>query len=67
MQQVYLVPELAALDVPVRVIFGRQDRLLRWQDALDLPGQIAIHLFDTGHMPHWEDPRGVLSLLAQLA
>ena len=66
-QQVYLVPELAALDVPVRVIFGRQDRLLRWQDALDLPGQVAIHLFDTGHMPHWEDPRGVLSLLAQLA
>ena len=66
-QQVHLVPDLATLDVPVRVIFGRQDRLLRWQDALDLPGHVAVHLFDTGHMPHWEDPRGVLSLLAQLA
>ena len=66
-QQVHLVPDLAALDVPVRVIFGRQDRLLRWQDALDLPGHVAIHLFDTGHMPHWEDPRGVLPLLARLA
>lgn len=65
-QQIYLVPELAALTLPVRVLFGRQDRLLRWQDALDLPGHVALHLFDTGHMPHWEDPRAVLPVLAQV-
>lgn len=58
-QQVHLVPELAALTVPMRVLFGRQD-------ALDLPGHVALHPFDTGHMPHWEDPRGVFAALAQL-
>ena len=45
---------------------GVQHRILRWQVALDLPGHVAIHLFDTGHMPHWEDPRGVFPVLAQL-
>ena len=65
-QQVFLVPELERIAAPVRILFGRQDRILHWQDALVLPGKIALHLFDTGHMPHWEDPSAVLPVLAGL-
>jgi pyruvate dehydrogenase E2 component (dihydrolipoamide acetyltransferase) len=64
-QQLFLVPELEKITVPVRVFFGRQDHILRWQDALSLPGKIALHLFDIGHMLHWEDPSAVLPVLAQ--
>jgi pyruvate dehydrogenase E2 component (dihydrolipoamide acetyltransferase) len=63
-QQIFLVPELEKTTVPVRVFFGRQDRILRWQEALSLPGKVALHLFNTGHMPHWEDPSAVLPVLA---
>jgi pimeloyl-ACP methyl ester carboxylesterase len=64
-QQLFLVPELEKMKLPVRVLFGRQDRILRWQEALNLPGKIALHLFDTGHMLHWEEPSAVLAVLAQ--
>lgn len=64
-QQLFLVPELEKITAPVRVLFGRQDKILNWQDALSLPGKIALHLFDTGHMPHWEDPSAVLPVLAR--
>jgi pimeloyl-ACP methyl ester carboxylesterase len=65
-QQLFLVPELEKITAPVRIFFGRQDRILRWQDALLLPGKIGLHLFDTGHMPHWEDPSEVLPVLSRL-
>lgn len=64
-QQLFLVPELEKMTLPVRVFFGRQDRIVRWQEALSLPGKVALHLFDTGHMLHWEDPSAVLPLLAR--
>ncbi len=65
-QQLFLVPELEKITAPVRVFFGRQDRILHWQDALVLPGKVALHLFDTGHLPHWEDPSAVLPVLSSL-
>jgi pimeloyl-ACP methyl ester carboxylesterase len=64
-QQLFLVPELEKMKLPVRVLFGRQDRILRWQEALNLPGKIALHLFDAGHMLHWEDPSKVLPVLGE--
>jgi pimeloyl-ACP methyl ester carboxylesterase len=64
-QQLFLVPELEKMTLPVRVFFGRQDRIVRWQEALSLPGKVALHLFDTGHMLHWEDPSAVLPVLAR--
>ena len=63
-QQLFLVPELEKMTVPIRVLFGRHDRIVRWQEALSLPGKVALHLFDTGHMLHWEDPAAVLPVLA---
>ena len=64
-QQLFLVPKLEKMDVPVRIFFGRQDQILRWQECLSLPGKIGLHLFDTGHMPHWEDPSAVLPTLSR--
>jgi pyruvate dehydrogenase E2 component (dihydrolipoamide acetyltransferase) len=64
-QQLFLVPELEKMTLPIRVLFGRQDRIVRWQEALSLPGNVALHLFDTGHMLHWEEPSAVLPVLAR--
>jgi len=64
-QQLFLVPELEKITLPIRVLFGRQDRIVRWQEALLLPGKVALHFFDTGHMLHWEDPASVLPVLAR--
>ncbi len=64
-QQLFLVPRLEKMNMPVRIFFGRQDQILRWQECLSLPGKIGLHLFDTGHMPHWEDPSAVLPVLAR--
>jgi pimeloyl-ACP methyl ester carboxylesterase len=64
-QQLFLVPELEKITAPVRIFFGRQDKILHWHEVLSLPGKIALHLFDTGHMPHWEDPSAVLPVLAR--
>jgi pimeloyl-ACP methyl ester carboxylesterase len=64
-QQRFLVPELEKMTLPIRVFFGRHDRIVRWQEALSLPGKVALHLFDTGHMLHWEDPSAVLPVLGR--
>lgn len=54
-QQVDIRPALDALALPVAVLWGRQDRVLPWRHALELPPQVALHLFaDVGHMPQWE-------------
>lgn len=57
----------AALDrliCPTRMIWGRADAVLPWQQALAAPGRVALHLFDgVGHVPHLERPAEVLALL----
>lgn len=59
--------DLAALRLPVRVIFGRQDRILPFRSTRALPGHVGLHAFDhCGHMPHLEHPAAVLALLSEL-
>ncbi len=59
--------DLACLSLPVRVIFGRQDRILPYATTRDLPGTVALHaLSDCGHMPHLEQPALSLRLLTEL-
>jgi pyruvate dehydrogenase E2 component (dihydrolipoamide acetyltransferase) len=58
---------LARLSLPVRVIFGRQDRILPFATTRDLPGSVALHaLPDCGHMPHLEQAALSLRLLTEL-
>ncbi|WP_210272528.1 alpha/beta fold hydrolase [Chthonobacter rhizosphaerae] len=56
---------LGDLDAPVKVIWGRQDRILPVHQADGLPGVVAVHRFDgVGHMPHLEAHREVARLIA---
>lgn len=60
--------ELAALAMPIKVIWGTQDRVLPTRQAHKLPGTVATHIFErVGHMPHLEIPKEVTRLILQNA
>ncbi len=45
------------LTIPVKIVFGAEDRIIPAHHALGLPGQVAVHAFPgLGHMPHLEAP-----------
>jgi pyruvate dehydrogenase E2 component (dihydrolipoamide acetyltransferase) len=60
---------VAALDklvkaMPVRVVFGIEDRIIPWRQVSALPAAVAIHLMaGAGHMPHWDEPRTFLEIV----
>ncbi|WP_457662083.1 alpha/beta fold hydrolase [Sinorhizobium medicae] len=50
--------------MPVRVLFGLEDRIIPWRQVLALPPQVAIHLLSrSGHMPQWDQTKDVLEIL----
>ncbi len=58
--------QLATLDMPVKVIWGTQDRVLPTRQAHRLPGCFAAHIFeDTGHMLPDEIPDAVCQLVRE--
>jgi len=60
--------ELSALPMPMKVIWGTQDRVLPTRQAHKLPGIVATHIFErVGHMPHLEIPKEVTRLILQNA
>ncbi|CTQ56547.1 Dihydrolipoyllysine-residue acetyltransferase component of acetoin cleaving system [Roseibium album] len=60
--------ELAALTMPIKVIWGTQDRVLPTRQAHKLPGTVATHIFErVGHMPHLEIPSETIKLILQNA
>lgn len=64
-QQIDIVADLATLPMPVRVIWGVQDRIIPWTQVARLPSRVAVHLIaEAGHMPHWDAPLQVAALLA---
>lgn len=57
---------LGRLDVPARIIWGRQDGIIPWQHALRASGQVALHLIEgAGHMPQVEVPDQIGKILRQ--
>jgi len=59
---------LADLGLPIRVIWGTQDRVLPTRQSHRLPGVIATHVFErVGHMPHLEVPQAVIRLIRETA
>jgi pyruvate dehydrogenase E2 component (dihydrolipoamide acetyltransferase) len=57
---------LAGLAMPVKVVWGTQDRVLPTRQAHKLPGMFAVHVFDhAGHMLIEELPRDVTALIRQ--
>ena len=54
-QSVSVARQMAAVDVPCRVIWGKQDTLIPWEHALNAPAHIGLHLMpEVGHMPNVE-------------
>ena len=46
---------LHRLDIPARIIWGKQDAIIPWNHALQANGKTALHLLaNTGHMPQIE-------------
>ena len=58
---------LEKLDVPVKVIWGREDQVIPSEHAFGLPGTVSLHLFrETGHMVHIEQAMAVNRLIEEL-
>ncbi|HEX9905172.1 MAG TPA: alpha/beta fold hydrolase [Propylenella sp.] len=65
-QKVLAVGDLARLAIPIKVIWGTQDRVLPTRQAHRLPGRIGVHIFEgTGHMLPLEIPAEAASLLME--
>jgi len=59
---------LAALDRPVRIVWGEADRIIPAAHAEDLPAHVeVVRLADTGHMAQMEQAREVSRLIAEMA
>ncbi|MFC6487193.1 acetoin dehydrogenase dihydrolipoyllysine-residue acetyltransferase subunit [Nitratireductor sp. GCM10026969] len=55
---------LKRVEIPTRILWGRQDQIIPWRHALHAPGRVALHLFDDlGHMPQFEAVDEVGNLL----
>ncbi len=62
-QQVDITGDLRALPMPVRVVWGVQDRVIPWTQASQAGSRVAVHLIqDAGHAPHWDQPAEVAAL-----
>ncbi|MGO4853595.1 alpha/beta fold hydrolase [Phaeovulum sp. W22_SRMD_FR3] len=64
-QRIDLIRALQALPetLPLRAVFGTEDRIVSATDALNLPARVAVHFMATGHMPQWDAPREVVDLI----
>lgn len=67
-QTISIIDDLTSLEIPVRVIFGKQDRILPFKHSRNLPDNVALHAFEAcGHMPHLEKRSLSLRILSELA
>ncbi len=65
-QGVLPVEKLGELPMPVKVIWGTQDKILPTRQCHKLPGPIACHVFDNvGHMLHIEIPDQIIALILE--
>lgn len=57
---------IASLNIPVRLIFGVEDKVIPASHAQGLPGKVGVHVFtQCGHMPHLEQRDAVLRILGE--
>jgi pyruvate dehydrogenase E2 component (dihydrolipoamide acetyltransferase) len=67
-QGVSIIADVTALDLPVQVIWGRDDRIIPAQHADAVAARVQVHVLDhTGHLPHMEKAGEVNRLMRQIA
>lgn len=61
-----LTAALERVTAPTLMVWGRDDRILPWKQALAAPGGVALHLMrGVGHVPHIEDPESIAGLIGR--
>ena len=61
-----LRPALSRVTCPTAMIWGRQDHILPWRQAIQVTGDFALHLLaDAGHVPQVECPDRLARILAR--
>jgi pyruvate dehydrogenase E2 component (dihydrolipoamide acetyltransferase) len=61
-----LTAALSRITMPTLMIWGRDDHILPWRQALAAPGEVALHLLrGVGHVPQMEDPATVAALIGR--
>ena len=61
-----LTAALDRISAPTLMLWGRDDRILPWKQALAAPGEVGLHLLrGVGHVPHIEDPDSVAALIGR--
>ncbi|MBC2837597.1 acetoin dehydrogenase dihydrolipoyllysine-residue acetyltransferase subunit [Paragemmobacter straminiformis] len=61
-----LTAALSRVTAPTLMVWGRDDHILPWKQALAAPGEVALHLMrGVGHVPHMEDPEAVAALIGR--
>src|SRR5580704_10494958 len=65
-QRLGLAASLAGLNMPVQVVWGRDDRIIPVAHAEALAGRVPVHILDdAGHLPHMEKSGEVNRLLTR--
>lgn len=49
--------------IPLRVLIGRDDRIIPAAHLFNLPPRAAVHVLPTGHMPQWDAPADVAAIV----
>jgi pyruvate dehydrogenase E2 component (dihydrolipoamide acetyltransferase) len=66
-QRTDLRDEIAALQLPVQIIWGREDRIIPVSHAEALAARVPVHIIDeAGHLPHMEKAGEVTRLIKRL-
>jgi pimeloyl-ACP methyl ester carboxylesterase len=61
-----LTAALGRVTAPTMMLWGRDDHILPWKQALTVSGDVALHLMrGVGHVPHLEDPEAVAALMGR--
>jgi pyruvate dehydrogenase E2 component (dihydrolipoamide acetyltransferase) len=61
-----LTAALERVIAPTVMVWGRDDRILPWKQALAVPGGVALHLMrGVGHVPHIEDPEALAAVIGR--
>src|SRR6266446_6269038 len=66
-QSLDLTAQIAALELPVQIIWGREDRILPVSHADALAARLPVHIVEqAGHLPHMEKSSEVSRVLGRL-